>query len=233
MKSPVLQGMVSRRTANLVALVVFLILLLIGIELIIAVGPTFDPPTKTTTVLEVGKGEGTGKRTSSFEKEGRSQKKAGKRISSVEKPTAGGSTKRTRTVEEGSRTFLERSFGKSGLIGLQVAVVLLASFLAAALTQRALLGDFSIKVGSLLELSALQEAVAKPAADITANVTTLEATVREATKNQEALTNLVTANTADMAATVRAVVALEKRVATVERAVAKAARRRRPEERAK
>jgi len=218
--------MVSRRTANFIALAIFLILLISGINLIIAVGPTFDAPKKTTTVLEVGRGEGTGKRTSSFKKKGRSKKKAGTRAYAAETPTAGGSSKRTMTVEEGSRTFLERSFGKSGLIGLQVAVVLLASFLAAALTQRALVGDFSVKVGSLLELSALQEAAAKPATDLTANITTLEATVREGTKNQEALAKLVAGTTIDTATTVRAVAALEQRMATAEKAIVRLGRRR-------
>lgn len=224
--------MPGRHTANLIALVVFCVLFAAGILAIVAVGPTFDSPTKTITVLEVGHGEGTGKRTHSFEKEGLGPQKGklGKRTYSAEAPTAGSSSKRTRTVEEGSRTFLERSLGKVGLIGLQVATVLLASFLAAALVQRALVGDFSVKVGSLLELSALQDAAAKPATDLAASVTTLEATVREGTKNQEGLAKLLEGNTVIVANTVRALVdvdgkiaALEGRVATLEKAVGKAA----------
>jgi hypothetical protein len=212
--------MVSRHTANLIALAIFVILLITGINLIITVGPTFDAPKTTTTVLEVGKGEGSGKRTRSFEKEGRSEKKTGKRTYTAETPTAGGSSKRTTTVEEGSRSFLERSLGKSGLIGLQVAVVLFASFLAAALTQRALVGDFTVKVGSVLELSALQEAAANPVTDLAANVTTLEATVREGRSHQETLSRLVAGNTADVKATLHAVAELENRVGILENAVA-------------
>lgn len=212
--------MVKRKTANYAAFVVFVVLLISGINLIIAVGPSFDPPEKTTTVVEIGSGTGRGKTTKSFEKEGRSKKKAGKRATTVERPTGKPVGKKTTTVEEGSRSFLERSLGKSGLIGLQAAIVVLAAFLAAALTQRALVGDFSVKVGNVLELAATQDHVDNSATDLAAKVTKLQHTVRERSKKQDAMAAMTERTMVDIASTARAVAEVNHRVDKAEQQIA-------------
>ncbi len=211
--------MVKRKTANLVALVVFFVLLLAGINLIIAVGPTFNPPEKTITVVEVGSGTGRGKTTKSFEKEGRSTKRAAKRAITVEKPTGKPVGKRTTTVEEGSRSFFERALGESGLIGLQAAIVVLAAFLGAALTQRALLGDFSIKVANLLELAAAQDHIDDSATALAAKVSSLEDAVRERSEKQNAMAAIAERTMVDLATTARAVAEVNRRIDELEEPV--------------
>lgn len=85
--------------------------------------------------------------------------------------------KTTTTVQEGERTFLERILGEGGLQILQWALVLLGAFLVGALVQKILLGDYSIKVGSL-EIAAAAAASAKGLEDLnnslTAKVTAVE-----------------------------------------------------------
>jgi hypothetical protein len=212
--------MVNRKTANYVASAVFAILLIAGINLIIAVGPSFDAPKKTTTVVEIGSGTGRGKTTKSFEKQGRSKKKAGKRSITVERPTGKPVGKKTTTVEEGSRSFVERSLGKSGLIGLQGAIVVLAAFLGAALAQRVLIGDFSVKVGNLLELSATQDHADDSATALAAKVADLEHVVGERSKNQDALAVMTERTMIDTATTALALKELDGRIDEMERQIA-------------
>lgn len=212
--------MVKRRTANYVAFVVFVVLLIAGINLIIAVGPSFNPPEKTTTVVEIGSGTGRGKTTKSFEKEGRSKKRAAKRAITVERPTGKPVGKRTTTVEEGSRSFFERSLGESGLIGLQAAIVVLAAFLGAALTQRALVGDFSVKVGNLLELAATQDHVDDSATALAAKVSNLEDAVSKRSEKQDAMAAVAERTMVDLATTARAVAKVNRRVDEVEQRIA-------------
>lgn len=185
--------MINKQLATYVAFAVFLVLLIAGINLMIAVGPSFDPPEKHTTVVEVSKGAGTGKRTNSIARDHEPPKKSNKKsvTTTLEKPTGAPSAKRTTTTEEGSRSFLERALGESGLIGLQVAIVVLASFLAAALVQKALVGDFSIKVGNLIELAAVGDAAASPIIALTAEVTDLAKASKEHKEKLEALSKLV------------------------------------------
>lgn len=212
--------MLNRTAASYAAFVVFVILLIAGINLIIAEGPTFDPPEKTTTVVAIGKGAGRGKTTRSFEKTGRSQKKAGTRSITVEKPSGKTVGKRTTTVEEGSRSFLERSLGKSGLIGLQAAIVVLTAFLGAAITQRTLMGDFAVKVGNFLELSAAQDQVADSATALAAKVTDLEHVVSERSKKQDALASMTERTMIDTAITGQALKAVDSKIDDANRRIA-------------
>lgn len=153
--------MAPRRVANTIAVAVFVVLLLAGVNVVAVAGPSFDPPTKFAKVTETSRGVGGGKLTRSVERDRTppSRKLGSKVTRTVERPVnVPPSQKITRTEEEQPRSFVERVLGKSGLIGIQVAIVVLASFLFAAMVQKALIGDFSIKIGSLVELGLAQEA---------------------------------------------------------------------------
>lgn len=64
----------------------------------------------------------------------------------------------TTTTEAGPRTVLERVLGDSGLVVLRVAAIVVAAFLAGAVVQRVMVGEYGgFKVGSL-ELTAVARA---------------------------------------------------------------------------
>jgi hypothetical protein len=64
----------------------------------------------------------------------------------------------TTTTEDGQRTFLERILGNGGLVILQIAVAVIAAFLAGAIVQRVLLGEYGgFKFGNF-ELSSVARA---------------------------------------------------------------------------
>jgi hypothetical protein len=212
--------MISRKTANGIALAIFLLLLVGGINLIIAVGPTFDSPDKRTTVVESSTGSGTGKETRATEEGEGKEGKSRKSTTTVEAPTGSPAGKKTVTVETGSRSFLERALGESGLIGLQVAVVILASFLAAALVQRALVGDFALKLGNVIELSALQEATTNNTVALTAEVADLQKTGKEQKAQLEALAQSVLGANKDSAELARAIVQQQEELGDARRRIA-------------
>lgn len=87
-----------------------------------------------------------------------------------EGPPPGQQRKTTSTVEEGERTFLERILGDGGLRILQWALALFGAFLVGALIQKVLLGDYSIKLGSL-EIAAATKASAKGIEELSARLT--------------------------------------------------------------
>ena len=151
--------MVSRKVADPIAFTIAIVTLIAGLVLVVGKGPSFDPPTKTTTVVESGSGTGLRKRTTTTEVNKPVEKKKGghKTTKQVEVPVGAPSSKRTETVENSSRSFVERALGESGLILLQLAVILLASFMAGAFTQRVLVGEFALKVGGIFELDTMQE----------------------------------------------------------------------------
>ena len=91
-----------------------------------------------------------------------------------EGPPPGQPRKTTSTVEEGERTFLERILGEGGLRILQWALALFGAFLVGALVQKVLLGDYSIKVGSI-EIAAAAKASAKGIEGLNAKLTAVEA----------------------------------------------------------
>jgi hypothetical protein len=180
--------MVHRKTANIAALVTAAVVLLVGLGLWLKIGPSFDGPEKTTTVVEVTKGEGRGKTTHSFEVTskpggtggdgaGSAAGRESKSTDSVERPFGGLAGKKSTTTEEGSRSFAERVLGESGLALLQVAVILLAAFLAAAFVQRVLIGDYALKIGPI-DIGAAQEgkeeALIKLGAELADNIKALK-----------------------------------------------------------
>ena len=171
--------MVSHRAANWVAAVVAVVVLAVGGVLAATLGITLDPPKNTTTVVETGTGAGVGKKSKTVEAtgvakaqgtKGKKGRRQTKRTTTVEEGTGSPSGKKSVTTEEESRSFFERIGGKTGQIMLLLAVIVLAAFLAAALAQRLLLGDYSIKLGGF-ELAAAQEADTGNIEKLTAGVT--------------------------------------------------------------
>jgi hypothetical protein len=63
--------------------------------------------------------------------------------------TGAGETEVTTTTGEADRSFLERSLAAGGLLLLRIGVVAFAAFLAGAVVQRTLMGDFALKLGPL------------------------------------------------------------------------------------
>jgi hypothetical protein len=97
-------------------------------------------PASSTTKTEVVKQKGTQTKTTT---------------TTEERPETPAQPEKTvTTTEEGERSFLERVLGDGGLVVLQLGAVLLAAFLAAALLQRMIVGQYAITIGSL-ELPAI------------------------------------------------------------------------------
>lgn len=141
-------------------------------------------PKATTTVTESGKPRprATHKRTLEIT---RGPDGATRKITRIrEGPPAGQPKKTTSTVEEGERTFLERILGEGGLQILQWALALFGAFLVGALVQKVLLGDYSIKIGSL-EIAAAAKASAKGLEELNAKLTAEVAAVETANAEGE------------------------------------------------
>jgi len=150
----------DRKVANGIALGVFFTVLILGFLLVAEKGPEFERPETRTRVVENSRGAGPRKKTSSKE---RARQGAGSKSQSstytLERSLGKPARKTSLTIEHGSRSLWERALGESGLIGLQLAVVVLASFIFAGLVQRALLGDFAVKFGNF-ELATLEKSSA-------------------------------------------------------------------------
>jgi hypothetical protein len=185
--------MVSRRTANIAALICAFTVFVVGVTLFATIGPKFEAPTKTTTVVEASKGSGSRKTTKTVERKrpAKPAKKSQNSTFTLEHPKGVPSGKTTTTTEQSQRSFSERVLGHSGIILLQVGVILLAAFLTGAFVQRLLLGDFALKLGGLIDLGAAQsgegtveELTAKVAKDTEA-VATQKGLIDELSKKVE------------------------------------------------
>jgi hypothetical protein len=77
----------------------------------------------------------------------------------VVKTAPGGDKTVTETTSDANRSFLERSLAAGGLLLLRIGIVALSAFLAGAVVQRTLLGDFALKLGPL-ELPDVKRAAA-------------------------------------------------------------------------
>jgi hypothetical protein len=140
----------SHRTfADLIAGVIAVAIGVIGTVAILS-DEDVAAPTSTTTVSKdaVDAVPGTEKTTKVVEQTG---KDPATRTTTTE--TVGDTPEKpaetTTTTEEGERTFLERALGDDGLVLLQIGVAVLAAFLAGALIQRVLLGEYGFKLGTL------------------------------------------------------------------------------------
>ncbi|MGN6258008.1 MAG: hypothetical protein ACTHN3_09720 [Solirubrobacterales bacterium] len=149
--------MVDRKVADGVALGVFFVVLIGGLFLVAEKGPEFERPETRTRVIETSRGNGPAKKTTSKERTRKVPKaKSASATYTVERSVGKPAHKTSLTIEHGSRSLWERGLGESGLIALQAALVVLASFLFAGLIQRVLLGEYAVKFGNF-ELGALQE----------------------------------------------------------------------------
>jgi hypothetical protein len=168
--------MINKRTADILAAVVFMLVLLIGLEVVIRDHPSFDPPTTFKKVTEVTRGAGGAKKSRTEERQsqppGKNLNKMVKR-SSKRPVNQQRALKVTRSEEEAARSFGERALGESGLIGLQVILVVVGAFVVAALVQRVAVGKYALKIGSWLDLEAVEsnEDIAK---DLTAAIEKLK-----------------------------------------------------------
>ena len=77
----------------------------------------------------------------------------------TEKRLASGKREVTRVTKDASDSMLTRGLSAGGLLLVRVGIVVLVAFLAGALVQRLLLGEFAVKVGPL-EVPALADAAA-------------------------------------------------------------------------
>jgi hypothetical protein len=75
-------------------------------------------------------------------------------------------TEKTVTVRPDDDGFVARSLGDAGVVMVRLALVALAAFLAAAITQRVLLNQYAIEVGGL-KLPAIQRAAEKSSRGLT------------------------------------------------------------------
>lgn len=136
-------------TSYWIPMVVAVLVLVVGGLALVRDGHVLNPKSTTTvTTAEVGEVAG-GKKTTTVVTEEKG--KETKRVTTTEnQPRSPRQPEKTvTTVGSGERGLLERVLGDAGLVILQIGAVLLAAFLAAALIQRAILGQYAIKVGAL------------------------------------------------------------------------------------
>jgi hypothetical protein len=140
---------VKKDAAYWVPLVVAIVVVVVGVGQLVGDSSVLDPKsTSTVTTAKVDAIPGTPKTTTEVVK----QKGAKTKTTTTTEHQANTPEQPQKTVtttEAGDRTFLERVLGDSGLVVLQIGAVLLAAFLAAAVFQRVILGEFAIKIGSL------------------------------------------------------------------------------------
>jgi hypothetical protein len=148
---------VRKDFAYWVPLVVAIAIVAVGAVFIVGDSDVLDPKSTTTvTTAEVNAVSGTRKTTNEVVKQKGTQTKT--TTTTEEQPgTPSQPQKTVTTTAEGERSLLERVLGDGGLVVLQLGIVLLAAFLAAAILQRAILGEYAVKLGSL-ELPALAPA---------------------------------------------------------------------------
>jgi hypothetical protein len=128
-----------------------------------------DPSTTTTVVTAaVAKGEGTQKTTTVTT---RDRGRPTRTVTTIESaPGAAAQPRKTvTTTVAGGKGVLERVFGAGGLIILRLGAIVLVAFLAGALVQRMLLGQYAIKVGPL-ELPAIADKAAEGLAGLSKKI---------------------------------------------------------------
>jgi len=135
--------------------VLFLTLLVGGIALVLTSAPSFDKP-ETTTTVRVVKGPGAHRQIresrtglTSGAAGAPSQKFHQRSVRSKEERPDGGLARQKTTLETQPRSFLESAVGDIGLYALQIAVVFLGAFVAAAIAYRVIVGDFGFSLGAL------------------------------------------------------------------------------------
>jgi hypothetical protein len=193
----------KRASANLVAMVVFFGVLLAGAG-VVGANHHVEHPTMTTTVTKSAVAASTTSRRST-EVVGAGKRRA-KATTTTSKTTVPATPQSTETTSvHGGRSLIERLLGDSGIVFLQIGVVLLAAFIAAAAIQRVLIGQFGgFKLGALevgevanasdetiqklqTALTTVQQESSKRLAAVKADVKTMRTRLAKATKESSAL----------------------------------------------
>lgn len=196
--------MASRGTANLIAVVVFFAVLLVGAAVIGANHRVEHPTTTTTVTKSAVAASNTSQRSTQLVAGARGRPQARTTTTTISKTPASPESTETTKVS-GGRSLIERLLGDSGVVFLQIAVVLLAAFIAAAAIQRVLVGQFGgLKVGSLevseianvsdesvaklqAALAAAQQESSKKLGAVKADVKTIRTRLARTTKESSAL----------------------------------------------
>jgi hypothetical protein len=161
--------MTSRKTANLVALVTFVGVFLVG-AFLVARHESIDSPGTTTTVTKAAVSAPPGQTQTTKEVVTGTDGKKKTTVKTVS-PNAPKST--TTTTVSGGKSFTERVVGDDGLVFLLLGLVLLAAFVAAAATQRVLVGQYAFKFGGL-EIGDLADASAESIEQLKAKLTEVQ-----------------------------------------------------------
>jgi hypothetical protein len=157
----------DRKTANVVAAIVFVIALLIGAWLFGRNGALERPTTTTVVTKSALPAHTTSQESKRAAATGSGRKKTTQTTTTRTKATTPAAPASTETTSvTGSRSFVERLLGEKGVIFLQIGVVLLAAFIAAAAAQRVLVGQFGFKLG-VLEVPELADASEKTIKELT------------------------------------------------------------------
>jgi hypothetical protein len=161
--------MTSRKTANIVALATFAGVLLVGLFLVARHG-SIDSPKTTTTVTKSAVSARTGQSQVTKQVVTDSNGKTNTTETTVS-PNSPEST--TTTTVSGGKSFSERVLGDEGLVFLQIGLVLLAAFVAAAAIQRVLVGQYAFKFAGL-EIGDLATASAESIEELQSSLTAVQ-----------------------------------------------------------
>jgi hypothetical protein len=218
-----------RKVADITSLVVVLTVLIVGGALIVGASVKhgshlFDDPTKprtvtTTVVHTTGPGKRpVGKRSTTVAKSPAAGGKPAKTTTTVVIEHGGRTGEITKTTEEADDSLFQRALTGAGFLLFRVGLLFAAAFLAGAVIQRTILGDFAFKIGPV-EVPGLPAAAE---ASKTA-ITELTKSVNNQTVRLRRVANRLNANTAatDEVATLvhdtaDAMTQLERRVEQVE-----------------
>jgi hypothetical protein len=161
-----------RVVADVLAVTVAVAIFVTGVVLLVGDGDVTGPTSETTVVKERATPvPGARKETVTRPRAGQ---ESGRSITVETQSRTGGAPRQTTvTTQAGERSLLERVLGDSGLVVLQIGVILLAAFVGGAVVQRIVIGDFSgIELGNL-KLAALADASEKSTDKLKAEVVEL------------------------------------------------------------
>jgi hypothetical protein len=147
-------GAIHKRTADIVAGLVALVVLTVGMTLVL-LSPSVSAPRTTTVVAKSAVRRVPSSNRTVVVTLGRGRKT--RVVTRQSSPIAAQPRQVTTTTTANDRTFVERMLGDEGLGFIKLAIVVLAAFLSGALVQRAILGQYGVTVGGF-GLPQLQEA---------------------------------------------------------------------------
>ena len=211
---------IHKRTADIVAGVVALIVLIAGTTLVLVSSGVSAPKTTTTVAKSAVARVPSASRTVVVTRE---RGRGTRVVTRQSAPIAPQPRKVTTTTTANDRTFIERMLGDEGLGFIKLAIVVLAAFLSGALVQRAILGQYGVTVGGF-GLPQLQEtadtsavAIEKLSRSLQAQRTALEELSRD-------LHDRARETRGDLAAVSDDLAVVYHRLSVAERALARRAR---------